>query len=77
MKYIFELDDNVENFDCKQLQRYLRIDDIVKTLIELSEKVRSYDKRDVREVIPVEEIVDVFWEVLQDNNINLDEIDFE
>lgn len=77
MKYKFEFDDSEENFDYKQLQRYLRIDDVIKVLIEIDEKLRSYENDSKRDSVPIEEVVETFRGIFQDNNIVLDEIDFE
>lgn len=43
-------------------------------LWDLSQKIREWNKHDERSAIPTEEILDTFYDILNDNDINLDRL---
>lgn len=77
MKYKFEFDDSEENFNKKQLQRYLRIDDLVRVILEVQYLINSYDGDIKLKSISKVDLVDTFYEILGKNNIDLDEVNFD
>ena len=76
MKINFEFDTDSENFDYIELERYKQVDNMAICLGEIADKVRYWYNKEIRNEIPTEEIGDTIFEIIKDNNINLEKIGY-
>lgn len=74
MKVIFEFDTDSENFNNCELEQVKQADKMARTLSEITDQLRSWYKYDTRGSIPIDEIHEKIWEIIKENNINIDEI---
>ena len=76
MKIVFEFDTDSENFDYIELERYKQVDKLAMCLGQIADKVRYWYNKEIRNEIPTEEIGDTIFEIIKDNNINLEKIGY-
>lgn len=76
MKITFEFDTESEHFDRTELQRHYQADKLAYTLNDIINHIRNWYKYDSRGSIPADEIYDSIWDIIQDNNINMEDLGY-
>ena len=76
MKVTFEFNTDDENFDRYQLEAHHQAENLVFTLSKITDKLREWYKYDNRSSIPIEEVYDSIWDIIQDNNINMEKLGY-
>lgn len=74
MKQIYEFDFQEGSDDSYQIYLIEKRLNMSLALWDLSQKFREWCKYGDREAIPVEEIKDTFYDILEENDINLDKL---
>lgn len=71
MKIIFEFDTESENFDYQELEKYKQVDKLIRVLSSFLDKVRTWNKWDERSAIPTEEIHKEFYDLVEEEGLDL------
>lgn len=74
MEVIYKFDFKEGSDDHYNLRLIQKATHMYLALSELAEKFRAWYKWDEREAIPTEEIKDTFWDILAENDVNLDRL---
>jgi len=74
MKITFEFDTSSKDFDSSELERIKNANKMAHALYEIANKVRSWINYDEREYISKEEISDSIWDIIKDDNLDINEL---
>lgn len=74
MEVIYKFDFKEDSDDLHELKLIEKRTAMYLALYDLSQKFREWYKYGEREAIPTEEIRDTFYDILADNDINLDKL---
>ena len=76
MKVIYEFDTNDENFDRTELLTYQNAFKMKSCIYDITNKLRNCYKYDTRGSIPISEVYDELWDIISDNNVDLEEMGY-
>ena len=76
MKVIYEFDTNDENFDRTELLTYQNASKMRSCIYDITNKLREWYKYDTRGSIPISEVYDELWDIISDNNVDLEEMGY-
>ena len=74
MKITYEFDTLDENFDIHELKRVQKALDMAACISHIENYLRGLDKYETRDAIPVSEILDKIYEIIDDDNINIEDL---
>lgn len=74
MKVTYEFTFEEGSEDSRELYIIQNSRSMLCALSDLAEKFRSWNKWDERGAIPTEEIKDTFYDILEENDVNLDKL---